>query len=237
MNFFDAGILHLINGFAARCATLDSLVIFLNSDGFQKGGVVMILFWWAWFMPGEQIQERRQQLVCTMLISPFALAASRLISFLVPFRVRPLYVPELHLRLASGLDPQTLINWNSFPSDHAVLFFCFATGLAFVSRKIGAIAFVYVSVFIAMPRIFLGLHYPTDILAGALLGMGAARVAAFQWNTLRIGAPALRWMETTPEAFYAAMFVCSYQVANAFGWARDVVVFAEHTARVLLFRA
>ena len=238
MNLFDSSILHFVNGFASRSHCLDSFFIFLNYDGFQKGGVVMILFWWAWFLPGKNIQEQREKLFYTMLTSPFALGVSRMISFAAPFRVRPIDVPELNVRLPYGLDSQTLIHWNSFPSDHAVLFFTFATGLFLVSRKLGTIALAYVTIFIAMPRIYLGVHYPTDILAGAVLGVAAACVAVnvLAGKSLWIGARALQWMESKPGAFYASMFFCSYQVANSFGWARDVVVYAQHTVRVIIFR-
>jgi PAP2 superfamily protein len=233
-NFFDVGILHLLNGFAQRSVGFDQLVLFLQNDGFQKGGVIMILLWWVWFQPSKDIQSLRKKLICIMLISPFALSLSRLISLLAPFRIRPIHNPELNLRLAYGLPSQTLINWNSFPSDHAVLFFAFAMGLFLVSRKVGAIALAYVTLFVAIPRIYLGVHYPTDILAGALLGAGAAYVATLSWNQIWIGAPTLRWMERSPGAFYACFFISSYQVANAFGWARDVVVFAQQFAPTLL---
>jgi len=233
-NFFDAGILHLLNGFAQRSECFDKLILFVQGDGFQKGGVVMVLLWWVWFQPGNDIQERREKLICTMLISPFALGLARLISFLAPFRMRPIHNPELQMRLAYGVNSQTLINWNSFPSDHAVLFFTFAAGLFCVSRKVGAIALAYVTLFIGIPRIYLGFHYPTDILAGALLGAGAAYVATLSWNRIWIGARTLQWMERSPGAFYACFFISSYQVANAFGWARDVVASAQRFVPVLL---
>jgi undecaprenyl-diphosphatase len=229
-NFFDAGILHLLNGFAHRSESFDFLVMFLQNDGFQKGGLVIALVWWVWFQPSKEIQEHREKLICILLVSPFALALSRLISFLAPFRIRPIHNPELNLRLAYGLSGQTLINWSSFPSDHAVLFFTFAVGLFLVSRKMGAIAIAYVTLFIAIPRVYLGVHYPTDMLAGALLGAGTAYVATLPFNRIWIGARALRWMERSPAAFYVFLFVSSYQVANAFGWARDVVVFARQFA-------
>jgi len=194
----------------------------------------MVLLWWVWFQPGKDIQERREKLICNMLISPFALGLSRLISFLAPFRMRPIHNPELQMRLAYGVNTQALINWNSFPSDHAVLFFTFATGLFFVSRKVGAIAFAYVTLLICIPRIYLGFHYPTDILAGALLGAGAAYMATLSWNRTAIGARTLRWMERSPGAFYACFFISSYQVANAFGWANGAIVSAQRFVPLLL---
>jgi hypothetical protein len=39
MNLFDISILHFVNNFAQRSVCFDSLVMFLNGAGFQKGGV------------------------------------------------------------------------------------------------------------------------------------------------------------------------------------------------------
>jgi undecaprenyl-diphosphatase len=234
-NFFDAAIIHFLNSFVHSSEPFDRLIVFIQSDGFQKGGVVIVLFWWAWFSRSKYIQQRRQKLICTMLVSPFALGLSRLISLLAPFRYRPIHNPGLHLQLARGLTRGTLDGWNSFPSDHAVLFFTFAMGLFLVSWGIGTIALVYVSLFVAVPRIYLGLHYPTDILAGALLGMGIAYLATQPFAGSRIGAPTLRWAERNPGAFYAFLFVCTYQVSNAFGEVRNVLGVGHQLLLMLMF--
>jgi hypothetical protein len=60
-----------------------------------------------------------------------------------------------------------LSGWSSFPSDHACLFFALATGLCLISPVIGGLALLHASLIVSLPRIYLGLHYPTDVLAGA----------------------------------------------------------------------
>ena len=228
MNIFDTAILHFINGFAHRSWTADYLISWLNDDGFQKGGIVMLLFWWAWFLPSENSKANRETLICSAIAAPFALALSRFISIVVPFRVRPLHIPDLHIHLAYTLCPQMLINWNSFPSDHAVLFFTFVAGLFFVSRRIGLIALSYVLLIVCLPRIYLGIHYPTDIIAGAVLGVGVAYLACLPRAKSALARPVLNWMSAHPGPFYACLFFYTYQVANAFGWARDVIVMVFH---------
>ena len=59
---------------------------------------------------------------------------------------------------------------SSFPSDHAVLFSAITTGIFLVSRRLGIFATIYCLIFIAFPRLYLGLHYATDIIVGALIG-------------------------------------------------------------------
>ncbi|MCX8117325.1 MAG: phosphatase PAP2 family protein [Desulfobacterota bacterium] len=93
------------------------------------------------------------------------------LKFLVQ-RQRPLhFLPEIGSKLSFGpgeiLDP-------SFPSAHSALGFMMA---AFFSQRYPryAIVFYILAGFIAWSRLYLGLHYPTDILAGVLLGYGISK--------------------------------------------------------------
>ncbi len=61
---------------------------------------------------------------------------------------------------------------NSFPSDHATLMFALAFGLmaAAPQRKAGA-ALLVLALAVSWARVFLGAHYPSDILGGAILAV------------------------------------------------------------------
>ena len=61
----------------------------------------------------------------------------------------------------------------SFPSDHAAAAFAIAFAVLAFSRRAG-IGFLGVAALIAVSRVALGMHYPSDVLAGALVGFGAA---------------------------------------------------------------
>ena len=57
----------------------------------------------------------------------------------------------------------------SFPSDHATVVGAVAAGLLFTNRRIGLIATV-LAVLMAFTRVYVGAHYPGDVLAGLALG-------------------------------------------------------------------
>ncbi|MEV8455760.1 phosphatase PAP2 family protein [Streptomyces sp. NPDC052095] len=61
----------------------------------------------------------------------------------------------------------------SFPSGHAASAAAFATGVALESKGWGAVV-APVAVAVAASRVYTGVHYPGDVLAGAVLGVGAA---------------------------------------------------------------
>lgn len=65
----------------------------------------------------------------------------------------------------------------SFPSGHTLHAVCFAV-VAIQAFPLLAWVLVPLAVLIALSRVVLGLHYPSDVLAGALLGEGIAQAAA-----------------------------------------------------------
>ncbi|MGR4848017.1 phosphatase PAP2 family protein [Streptomyces violaceus] len=79
-----------------------------------------------------------------------------------------------------ALDPVPLIRQlkrqpitTSFPSGHAASAAAFATGVALESPVWGAVV-APVAASVALSRVYTGVHFPSDVLAGAALGVGAA---------------------------------------------------------------
>jgi undecaprenyl-diphosphatase len=83
-------------------------------------------------------------------------------------RPRPFvdHAASTHLLSAPSPDP-------SFPSDHAAAAFAIAFAVLAFSRR-GGFLFLAAATLIGISRIALGLHYPGDVLAGMLVGLGAA---------------------------------------------------------------
>ena len=80
--------------------------------------------------------------------------------------------------------------WLSFPSGHTSAAFCISTSLALRYRKWYVIAPAYVyAVSVGWARMYQGVHYPSDVLTGALIGTASA------WLTYK----AQNWMAGRKE--------------------------------------
>jgi undecaprenyl-diphosphatase len=66
----------------------------------------------------------------------------------------------------------------SFPSGHAAFYFALSMGIYLYNKKLGT-AFFVVSALTGIARIFAGVHWPADILGGALVGIVTALLVNF----------------------------------------------------------
>jgi undecaprenyl-diphosphatase len=184
------------------------------------------LVWYFWFR--NTSEESRIRLFLGGIAAVSAGLLSRLLQLALPFHLRPLYAANLHLRWPVGVGPD-LNHWNCFPSDHAALFFAFATLVWTNDRRLGVMAFFWAAIMSAT-RIYLGYHYPTDVLGGAVLGscllVISQRLSFPKWFS-RI----LDWERCAPASFYAVGFIASYQAPTLFN---DVRAIGHSVAQLLL---
>jgi len=173
MNGFDFSILSFFNRFVGKYPSLDNAVIYLSNDAFIRAGLIVALCWWAWFKDGEdkdtKNHDTRAAIISTLLACFASILVARVVVMLFPFRIRPIADPTNGLHFPPATTDWQ--NWSSFPSDHAIMFFTLRTCLFFISHVVGWIALMDAVFLICLPRIYLGVHYPTDIIAGAVIGI------------------------------------------------------------------
>ena len=118
-----------------------------------------------------------------------------------------------------------LTSFGSFPSDHAALFYAWATGFYFLSRRLGAILLTHVTLLICLPRIILGFHFPTDVITGALIGISAGYWLNEHVNIAYLMKGVRYWEERSAGTLYACFFLISYLFATLFEPIRSVFRF------------
>jgi hypothetical protein len=88
--------------------------------------------------------------------------------------------------------------------------------------------------FILIPRIYMGLHYPSDLAAGAFLGMGSVLLLRKIKFARSITQGILRWSEKNEGLFYAGLFFITFEVATLFISVRHVGSALKQLAKAYL---
>jgi len=158
----DQTIFNLIYGLAGKWWPLDWLGIFLA----EYFGYLIILV--AIFILVKE-KNWRQRVYFFALASLSVILARGLITEIIRFfyhRPRPFLA--LHFNPLAGYEITS-----SFPSGHATTFFALSLAIFYFNRKWGWRCLIF-SLLIGVARIFTGVHWPSDILVGALIGLISA---------------------------------------------------------------
>ncbi len=212
----DHDIVLWLNHFAQHSWTLDQLAVLFAKTDILKGGLVVSLLSWAWFRPGRRHRTDRELVIATVAGCLVALVATRLLALTLPFRARPIADPTIDFVSPYGLTRTSLESWSAFPSDHAALFLGLAAGILLISRRLGLFTLAYVLVVACLLRVYLGLHYPSDIVIGGMIGIGI--VAGFTRERIRprLARPVFYCLRRQPAVFYAVTFLVAYEISTLF---------------------
>ena len=179
MNPFDEELLFWLNGLAGRYTILDAIMRFLASDYLVPLlGVLSVV--WLWFAGRTPVERERFQI--TLFVGAASIGLANLAVLIVnqlwdrprPFNAMP---DEINLMFYPSTDP-------SFPANPAAVGFAAAASVALVNPRLGAFLAVAASAQ-AVARVFAGVFYPTDVIAGAAVGVVIVLVPLALWRLLR----------------------------------------------------
>ena len=148
-------------------SVLDQALPWLTHLGSYIAVVVFILVIWI-------LTKQRKILLRLLLLYGIQSGVLHGLKYLI-HRQRPLVFLKMASKFSEG--PGEILN-PSFPSGHTVYAFMMATLLSFWFPRYRIIFYIAAG-FIGWTRIYLGLHYPTDVIAGALLGYGITKVFSY----------------------------------------------------------
>lgn len=212
----DGLIIRFLSQFARVDPAFDRLVFDIADSALLKGGLFMAYFWWLWFRSDKDMIARRQSVLLSIAGALVAVVISRVLQRLLPYHDRPLHAAGLGFVLPIGVNPDSLSTWSSFPSDHAALFFALSTAIWYQYRLLGCLAALWSLVVICLPRIYLGYHYPSDVLGGALLGIVVMMGIALWGREASWPARVVRWSIAHQAAFYCLAFLMTYEITLLF---------------------
>ena len=218
-----------IQDFSGKSALLDGLMGVLTSNPLFKGMFPALAFWYVWFLPerpGQMSFTVRRNWLCAILASTvIAIIVGRTSANFLPFRQRPNATPEFFDKVTVMTHPEFYSEWSSLPSDHAVMYFCLATGFLLIHRTVGVILMLHAAFVISLSRAYKGLHFPGDLLAGAVLGILVALIIV-PWLGRKLSGSTSAWQPSQlaasrPYLLYPALFFLTFQFASMFDTVRE----------------
>lgn len=162
----ETAIVEWLNGLGGHVAPFDHFMAVMVSDYFAPVASSSVLLA-LWFMGRTDLDRYRNQVTTFAGALSVGLANAQIaIINAFYFRPRPFIDLDLDVHFYKPTD-------SSFPANSAGVAFALATVVYNRNRRLG-IALYVVAVLWGIARVYAGVHYPTDILAGAGIGVVAA---------------------------------------------------------------
>ncbi|MFH1401952.1 MAG: phosphatase PAP2 family protein [Parcubacteria group bacterium] len=153
----DLYIFQWINNFAGKNIYLDSAAIFFAEYFQYVIGIILLIV---------ILKNFKKNLAMSISVISAVFLSRVVITEAIRYFF-PISRPFVAMRVNQLLSHSESA---SLPSGHAALFFALAAAAYFYNKKLGI--FFFISAFlISISRVFAGIHWPSDILAGALVGI------------------------------------------------------------------
>lgn len=195
------GLFYLINATPASPEWMIDVATFIAKDLINIVPALVVILWlWG---PRKQVSAQRQLVIKVALALVISMTASWTLGHLFPHD-RPFVDHIGYNFLHHSAD-------DSFPSDHGTVIFTFALAFLLWHRLWSGVVLMAIAAAIAWSRVYLGIHWPLDMLGGLLVGMIGCLSAQILWNLF--GTPLYQALQRI------------YRICFAFpirkGWIRD----------------
>ena len=171
LNYFDYQLFVFINSLAGKLTVLNPLMVILANDALFLFPVGMLLYWLS-------SQAKNWKLLFQSIISAGAGLTLSFILGAIFYRNRPFVNHHVYQLIKHSADA-------SFPSDHTTAAFAVAMTFVLLGVRYRRL-WVILATLIGFSRVWSGVHYPTDILAGVLLGTFSATIVHIMMRKIKV---------------------------------------------------
>lgn len=197
----NTSLFSLINATPDSAQWIIELAIFIAKDLISIVPLLAMILWlWG---PRERVCAQRQLIIKMAIALVISLAVSWVMGHLFPHD-RPFVDHIGYNFLHHAAD-------DSFPSDHGTVIFTVALAFLFWHRIWSGAVLMVLAVTIAWSRVYLGVHWPLDMVGGLLVAMIGCLSAQMVWQ--KYGASIYRSLQTC----YRICFALPIRK----GWVRD----------------
>ena len=215
----NLAIFHWIN-WLGSFKTLSVVAVTLHENHVARFLILCSPYAYFWFN-GKRDLELERKLMVGLVSVVLAIFLARGMAKFLPFEIRPMYDP------ASGFQPTfywknpDLEGWSSFPSDTAAVCIALTFSIFYINKLASLALMIGALVIFCLPRIMMGIHYPSDILVGCLVGIGSVmlinQISKRPWGSF--------WVVTNrlPDGvFYTIMVLYLSEASQMFGGIRSL---------------
>lgn len=158
MNLMEINIsaFRAINDLGKQFAFLDPVFFFFAEYTVYLLALAVVIYWFT------RTNENRIMIISAAFSLLIAEILAKLAGFVHANNQPFAELPAVHQLVDKAID-------NSFPSDHTILFFTFCLTFWLFGKK-HRLLWMILAVCVALSRIGVGVHYPADVLVGAIFG-------------------------------------------------------------------